>query len=104
MTKVIAITIAKLRGLQQISLRRGTITALALYHRQNLLTKRAKTVLLALGSLLPRQSHNTKCVGALRIGIINSGLRILNFSIEVQLMAKGIIILSLNLCLFRPVS
>src|SRR6185369_7663061 len=30
------ITIGKLRGLQQISTRRGTITALALDHRQNL--------------------------------------------------------------------
>lgn len=30
------ITIGKLRGLQQISSRRGTITALALDHRQNL--------------------------------------------------------------------
>ena len=32
------ITIGKLRGLQQISSRRGTITALALDHRQNLRT------------------------------------------------------------------
>ncbi|HEX5943896.1 MAG TPA: hypothetical protein VFY66_16555, partial [Anaerolineales bacterium] len=31
-----AITIGKLRGLQQISSERGTITALALDHRQNL--------------------------------------------------------------------
>jgi tagatose 1,6-diphosphate aldolase len=35
-TKMKSITIGKLRGLQQISSQRGTITALALDHRQNL--------------------------------------------------------------------
>lgn len=36
--------------------------------------------------------EKTKRMGALLIGIINNGLSILNVSIEMQLVAKGIII------------